>query len=69
VSREKSERIRQDVSQDLICLVMLSGKSDPLSTTQETVFERGGGDKRRAPRAEKEPDPPRTSKTDGFGGR
>jgi hypothetical protein len=48
---------------------MDSGKSDPLSTIQETVFERGGGERRRAPRAEYEPAPPNTSYTDGFGGR
>jgi hypothetical protein len=69
VSREGSNRIRQDVSQDLTCVVILAGKSDPLSTTQETVFESGGGEKRRAPRAEKEPAPPRMSNTGGLGGR
>lgn len=45
------------------------GKSEPLSTIQETVLERGGGEKRRAPKAEYEPAPPRTSYTEGVGGR
>lgn len=50
-----------EVSQEFIWLVRESGKSDPLSTIQETVLERGGEEKRRAPRAEKEPAPPRMS--------
>lgn len=50
-------------------MVMGSGKSDPLSTIQDTALERGGGEKIRAPIAEKDPDPPRTSNTGGFGGR
>lgn len=45
------------------------GKSDPWSTIQETVWESGGGEKRRAPRAEYDPAPPMMSKTGGFGGR
>jgi len=52
VSRDGSERIRHDVFQDSICVVMLPGKSDPLSTIQEMVWERGGGEKSRAPSAE-----------------
>ena len=52
VRLDGSERIRQDVSQDSICVARLSGKSDPLSTTQETVWETGEGEKIRAPRAE-----------------
>jgi hypothetical protein len=52
VSRDGSERIRHDVFQDSICVVMLPGKSDPLSMIQEMVWERGGGEKRRAPSAE-----------------
>lgn len=45
------------------------GKSEPASTIHETVFERGGGEKRRAPKAEKDPAPPRILKTGGLGGR
>ncbi len=52
VSRVVSERIRHDVSHDFICVVVLGGKSEPLSTIQDTVRDRGGGEKRRAPRAE-----------------
>ena len=44
------------------------GKSDPSSIIQDIVFDKGGGEKRRAPRAEYEPAPPRTSKIGGFGG-
>jgi hypothetical protein len=69
VSRDGSERIRQDVPQDSICVVRASGKSEPLSTTQETVRESGGGEKRRAPSAAYVPDPPAMSNTDGVGGR
>lgn len=50
-------------------MVMGAGKSEPRSTIQETVLEIGGGEKMRAPRAEKEPPPPRMSKTGGLGGR
>jgi hypothetical protein len=64
-----SERIRHDVCHDLIWVVMLGGKSEPLSTIQETDCETGGGEKRRAPSAEKEPAPPRMLKTGGLGGR
>ena len=46
---------------------MEEGKSDPSSIIQDIVFDKGGGEKRRAPRAEYEPAPPRTSKTGGFG--
>jgi hypothetical protein len=52
VSLDESDRIKHDVSQDFISVVMVSGKSDPLSTIQDTVWDRGGGEKRRAPRAE-----------------
>lgn len=45
------------------------GKSEPASTIQETFLERGGGEKRRAPKAEKDPPPPRILKTGGLGGR
>jgi len=33
-------------------VVMDEGKSEPVDTIHETVLERGGGEKRRAPRAE-----------------
>jgi hypothetical protein len=49
--------------------VILLGKSEPLSTTHDTVLDSGGGEKRRAPRAEYDPDPPKMSKTGGVGGR
>ena len=38
--------------------VIEDGKSDPLSTTHETVWDNGGGENNRAPRAEKAPAPP-----------
>jgi hypothetical protein len=52
VRRDGSERRRQDVCHVLIWVSVESGKSEPLSTIQETVLERGGGEKMRAPRAE-----------------
>jgi hypothetical protein len=58
-----------DVCHAVIWEVTESGKSEPLSTIQETVWERGGGEKRRAPSAEYDPAPPRMSKTGGLGGR
>ncbi len=61
--------MRADVCQDVINVVRLGGKSDPLSTIQEIVRDRGGGENSRAPRAENEPPPPRISKTGGLGGR
>ena len=64
-----SSRIMQDVSQAAISFPMDAGKSDPLSTIQDTVRDRGGGEKKRAPRAEKDPAPPNMSCTEGVGGR
>lgn len=69
VRREGSVRIRTEVSQVEIWEEMVEGKSEPASIIQETVRESGGGEKRRAPRAENAPPPPRMSKTGGFGGR
>ena len=53
--------MRHEVFQALIWAVIDGGKSDPLSTTHETVLERGGGEKNRAPRAAYEPAPPKIS--------
>lgn len=61
--------MRQEVDQVLIWLDMEDGKSEPASIIHETVLERGGGENRRAPRAEYAPPPPRISNTGGFGGR
>jgi hypothetical protein len=44
------------------------GKSEPQSTIQPTDFDLGGGENRRAPRAEYAPAPPTMSLTGGFGG-
>jgi len=52
VRREGSERKRHDVDQEEMSVARSGGKSDPASTIQETVLERGGGERRRAPRAE-----------------
>ena len=49
--RDGSSRIRQEVCQAAIWLVMSEGKSEPLSTIQETVLDCGGGENRRAPMA------------------
>jgi len=59
----------QDVFHAAISDVMDGGKSEPLSTIQDTVRDRGGGEKKRAPSAEKEPAPPSMSYTEGVGGR
>ena len=67
--REESERKRHDVFQLLICSIIVEGKSLPLSMIQETVRDKGGGEKSRAPRAEYEPPPPKMSNTGGLGGR
>lgn len=69
VRRLSSSRMRQEVCHDSICSVRLGGKSDPLSTIQETVLDNGGGENKRAPKAEKDPAPPSMSKTGGVGGR
>ena len=69
VKRLSSSRIKHEVCHDSICSVRLGGKSDPLSTIQETVLDNGGGENNRAPRAENDPAPPRMSKTGGVGGR
>jgi hypothetical protein len=69
VSLERSSRIKQEVPHASILEVILLGKSEPLSTTHDTVLDSGGGEKRRAPRAEYDPDPPKMSKTGGVGGR
>jgi hypothetical protein len=69
VRRSGVSRSRHDVDQDSMTEVRGGGKSDPTSTIQETVLERGGGENRRAPRAEKDPPPPRILKTGGVGGR
>lgn len=50
-----------EVSQASIWVLIVEGKSDPLSTIHATVLERGGGEKIRAPRAENEPAPPKMS--------
>ena len=50
-------------------MVILLGKSEPLSTTHDTVLDSGGGENRRAPKAEYDPEPPKISKTGGVGGR
>lgn len=49
--------------------VIEGGKSVPWSTIQPTDLDKGGGEKRRAPRAEYEPAPPRMSRAGGRGGR
>lgn len=67
--REESSWNMAVVDQESMRVVMDEGKSEPVDMTQETVLERGGGEKRRAPRAEYVPAPPGTSKTGGVGGR
>jgi hypothetical protein len=52
VKREGSVRTRQEVCQLSMTEVIEGGKSEPASTIQDTVLERGGGEKSRAPRAE-----------------
>ena len=69
VRRDGSLRMRQDVCQVEIWVIRSPGKSLPLSTIQETVLERGGGERSRAPSAENVPPPPRILNTGGFGGR
>lgn len=52
VRREWSVRSRQEVCHEEMIGSADSGKSEPRSTIQDTVRERGGGEKRRAPMAE-----------------
>jgi hypothetical protein len=68
VSRPSSRRRRQELSQELMRAVRLEGKSEPASTIQPIVLERGGGERRRAPRAEYVPAPPMMFKDGGVGG-
>lgn len=48
-----------EVFHDEIKGIREDGKSEPASMIQPQVLERGGGERRRAPRAEYEPAPPR----------
>ena len=50
-------------------LIYVGTNAETLSTIQEMVFEIGGGEKSRAPKAEKEPAPPKISYTGGVGGK
>lgn len=59
MSRSGVDRMRQEVCQVMIWESRVEGKSLPLSIIQETVLDSGGGEKRRAPKAENAPAPPR----------
>jgi hypothetical protein len=52
VRRVEEGRRRHEVSQEERRVVRGAGQSVPWSTIQPTVLERGGEEKRRAPRAE-----------------
>lgn len=69
VRRVVSVRMRQEVCQDDISCDKEGGKSEPRSRIHDTVRERGGGEKIRAPMAEYVPAPPITSNSGGLGGR
>ena len=56
---KESSRMRAEVCHEDMSVLAEAGKSYPLSTIQPTLLESGGGEKRRAPRAEKVPAPPR----------
>lgn len=67
VNRSMSLRTTAVVSQLPICVDRAGGKSLPWSTTHPMREERGGGEKRRAPKAAKEPAPPSIFLTGGRG--